>query len=243
MFLSGICDIGSRGYSNVAHPVKCIPFLPEVVKDAIAIRNVSDSRKEIPVTFYRRYAEWKKLDFHAPRFRRVEKLRFIPLESENDQLIGVFGKRTATFLMLLRDTGARAGEAWNLKWQDIDVNNKTVTIKPEKRSRPRRLGISSQTLAMLLSIPKKSEYPFGGDKFNTFAARFFVRRKRVAENLQNSCLRRIGFKTPRHFKATIEYHSTKHILHVMNLLGHRNIKNTLFIHTHSTLRTMSMFPK
>ncbi len=35
----------------------------------------------------------------------------------------------------------------------------------------------------------------------------------------------------RHFKATMEYHKTKDILHVMQLLGHKNIKNTL-VYTH-----------
>ena len=31
----------------------------------------------------------------------------------------------------------------------------------------------------------------------------------------------------RHWKATMEYHKTKDILHVKNLLGHKNIQNTL----------------
>lgn len=35
----------------------------------------------------------------------------------------------------------------------------------------------------------------------------------------------------RHVKATIEYHKTKDILHVMGVLGHKNIKNTL-VYTH-----------
>ena len=34
-------------------------------------------------------------------------------------------------------------------------------------------------------------------------------------------------KTLGHFKATMEYHRTKDILHVMSLLGHKNIRNTL----------------
>ncbi len=38
---------------------------------------------------------------------------------------------------------------------------------------------------------------------------------------------RISFHTFRHFKATMEYHKTKDILHVMQILGHKNIKNTL----------------
>jgi site-specific recombinase XerC len=35
----------------------------------------------------------------------------------------------------------------------------------------------------------------------------------------------------RHWKATTEYYKTRDILHVMQLLGHKNIQNTL-IYTH-----------
>jgi hypothetical protein len=41
----------------------------------------------------------------------------------------------------------------------------------------------------------------------------------------------ITFKTFRHWKGTMEYHRTKDILHVMQTLGHKNIKNTLvYVH-------------
>jgi len=36
-----------------------------------------------------------------------------------------------------------------------------------------------------------------------------------------------AFHTFRHWKATIEYHKTRDILHVMQILGHKNIMNTL----------------
>jgi integrase len=36
-----------------------------------------------------------------------------------------------------------------------------------------------------------------------------------------------AFHTFRHWKATIEYHKTRDILHVMRILGHKNIMNTL----------------
>jgi hypothetical protein len=42
---------------------------------------------------------------------------------------------------------------------------------------------------------------------------------------------RIGFKTLRHFKATMLYHKTKDILLVQRMLGHRDIRNTL-VYTH-----------
>jgi integrase len=52
-------------------------------------------------------------------------------------------------------------------------------------------------------------------------------RKRTAKKLGNPRINKITFHTFRHWKATMEYHKTKDILHVMRLLGHKNIKNTL----------------
>ncbi|MFQ6127240.1 MAG: hypothetical protein ACE5R6_21925 [Candidatus Heimdallarchaeota archaeon] len=60
---------------------------------------------------------------------------------------------------------------------------------------------------------------------------FEEQRKRIAEELKNPRILRITFLTLRHFKGTMEYHRTKDILHVMKVLGHKNIKNTL-IYTH-----------
>ena len=57
------------------------------------------------------------------------------------------------------------------------------------------------------------------------------RRRAVAKKLGAPDIERITFKTFRHWKATTEYHKTKDILHVKEMLGHKNIKNTL-IYTH-----------
>ena len=84
---------------------------------------------------------------------------------------------------------------------------------------------------MLLSLPRKNDFVFGGGNLQRFSAWFFEKRKEIANRLQNPRIRSISFKTFRHFKATMEYHRTKDILHVMNLLGHKNIKNTL-VYTH-----------
>jgi site-specific recombinase XerC len=55
--------------------------------------------------------------------------------------------------------------------------------------------------------------------------------KTVAQKLKNERINAINFRTFRHFKATMEYHRTRDILHVMQLLGHKNIRNTL-VYTH-----------
>ena len=56
----------------------------------------------------------------------------------------------------------------------------------------------------------------------------FVRyRKKISVKLQNPRLISIHFHTLRHWKATMEYHTTKDLLHVMAFLGHKKSDNTL----------------
>jgi integrase len=54
-----------------------------------------------------------------------------------------------------------------------------------------------------------------------------MQRAKVAAKLKNERINKITFHTLRHWKATMEYAKTKDILHVMKMLGHRNIQNTL----------------
>lgn len=90
------------------------------------------------------------------KVRYEPKQPFIPLESEIDQFIARCGKRTATFLQVLKDTGARAGEACKLNWTDINMENCTISINnPEKGSRSRTVKVSAKTIAMLNALPKK----------------------------------------------------------------------------------------
>ena len=170
------------------------------------------------------------LSWEPPSYNRVRKLPFIPTENEVDQLIGGCNKRMATFLQLLKETGARCGEACKLRWIDIDTENPSVGITPEKGSNPRILRISPKLTSMLNALPKNGQNLF---PINTDVMRKSYQRQRrlIAYKMQNPRLMQISFHTLRHFKATMEYHKTKDILHVMQVLGHRNINNTL-VYTH-----------
>jgi len=87
--------------------------------------------------------------------------------------------------------------------------------------------VSNKLLAMINKMPKKSIKIFGTYELRGYRSSFVGQRKRTAHKLQNPRLNQITFHTFRHWKATMEYHKTKDILHVMRLLGHKNIKNTL----------------
>ncbi|MCS7114254.1 MAG: site-specific integrase [Nitrososphaerota archaeon] len=145
----------------------------------------------------------------------------------NDQLIAACSRKISAFLQLLKETGIRSGEAWQLKWTDLDLANNTVRVTPEKGSEPRIFKISTKLAAMLNSLPKTSERIFGSSSLRTIRRLFQKQRQRIAQKLENPRLLNITFHTLRHWKATMEYHRTKDILHVMRILGHKNIKNTL----------------
>ncbi len=200
----------------------------ESVKDVIARQETwSEGRKCIAVKAFKAFAKFLGLTWTPPKYRVPAKLPFIPLEKELDDLIAGCNGQMAAFLQVLKETGARSGEAFNLKWTDLDFASNTLRITPEKGSNPRIFKISAKLASMLANMPKKDTKVF------TYKNKFYLRksfekqRKRIALKLGNPRLLQISFHIFRHWKATMEYYKTKDILHVMQLLGHKNIKNTL----------------
>jgi integrase len=204
---------------------------PESVKDIIARQSWSEGRKEFAVEAYTSFLSMMGLTWQPPRYRRVERLPWIPTESEIDQLIAGCSHKVGAFVQLLKETGMRGGEALRLKWTDIDPANRTVNVTPEKGSNPRVFKVSASLMDRLNALPRTSAKVFGEAKFKTIQKNFQAQRKRIAAKLRNPRIQRISFLTLRHWKGTMEYHKTKDILHVMRLLGHKNIKNTL-VYTH-----------
>jgi integrase len=154
---------------------------PESVREYIAQAKVSESRKCILVDAAARYYDFKQVRFVKPIYRKIQKLPFIPLEREVDDLISGANKKTATFLLLLKETGLRPGEAWALKWTDLDYERSCLTCTPEKNSNSRQLRISSRLIAMLNLQPKQGQWIFHDAETNPIE-RTTVNNTRTANN-------------------------------------------------------------
>jgi integrase len=210
---------------------------PESVKETIADAKClkhkvgepwSDSRKQAVVTAYSAFLKMQGKTWDRPNYNATRKLPFIPTEHELYTLVAGCGKKTATFLQLLKETGMRCGEAVRLKWIDIDLERRTMTLNsPEKRGNPRMFKVSNKLINMLSALPKISEKVFPVAKASHIRSTFYASRKRLARKLQNLRLMRITFHTFRHWKAIILYHKTKDILYVKEFLGHKKIDTTL----------------
>src|SRR2546427_4897538 len=131
-------------------------FDAEAVKVEIAKKNWSEGTKELACDAYSLLARSKGFKFQRPRYERIEKLPFIPLEAEIDALVSGTGPKTSAVLQLLKETAARIGEAWNLKWTDIDLERNLVTLTPEKGSKPRQFRISSKLASSLGRLQRKN---------------------------------------------------------------------------------------
>jgi integrase/recombinase XerD len=166
--------------------------------------------------------------------KTILKLPFLPTSEEIQNLIGGFKNKKAAFLTLLMETGFRSGEAWRLRWTDVDFERGIVTMNtPEKGSLPRQQKISGKLCSMLNMLPKTSDRIWNGDRKALYYFRigYINRRNRIAASLINPRIKQIKMHTLRHYYASMEYHKTKNIVHVQEKLGHKSILNTM-IYTH-----------
>jgi integrase/recombinase XerD len=197
---------------------------PEDVKDFLAKINWKDNTKKNAVAMLNTWFEFIETNWKPPKYYGETEDPFIPTEQEIDLLIAASGKIMATYLQLLKETGARCGEISGLKWTDIDFQQRTVRIKAEKGSRSRTSPLSPRALEMVGNIPKQRERPFVNA--DDMRSSYYIQRKRIARKLSNPRILQIHFHTLRHWKGTTEYLKTTDMDYAKEILGHRSILST-----------------
>lgn len=122
----------------------------ESVKKVLATNELAPNTKALIVTTYTSFLKSLDLSWKPPKYRYQQKIPFIPLESEINDLIAGCGKKISTTLQLLKETGMRIGEASRLKWTDINTRNNTVILNdPEKNGNPRIWKVSKKLINMI----------------------------------------------------------------------------------------------
>ena len=210
---------------------------PESVKEIISRQNWSGNRIRNVSNAYTQFLKFLGLTWDPPSYTITRKIPFIPTEQEIDDLIAGNPNTVATFLQLLKETAMRCGEAKRLLWINIDFEKNIITLNdPEKGSNPRIWKVTQKLMYMLAAMPKDSQRVFGESSIFSMKTTFTKARKRLAAKLQNPRLLNISFHTPRHWKATMEYHKTKDPYYVKQFLGHKCIQSTeLYINIEHTL--------
>jgi integrase len=120
---------------------------PETIKKVLAEQKTwNDGYKMLIVYAYESFMKMEGLSWERPRYKQPDAYPFIPTEAELDQLIAACGRKLGTFLQGLKDTGADPGELVAAQWIDINIESRTIQIRPVKGHNPRVLTVSDQFL-------------------------------------------------------------------------------------------------
>lgn len=200
---------------------------PEAVKSVIATKFKDRNTKRLIVCAYDSYIKFVCGKWKKPNYKPEHKQVFIPTEKELQLAMNTGTKENIVFQKLLFETGARENEAERVEWTDLNKERLFVSVKSSKNGDSRYIEISENLVDLINRLPRTNgEFVFRKRPRNSRACSFHHRMKRLAEKHNNPRFPKIHLHTFRHCKALREYHKTRDILHVMAILGHRNINTT-----------------
>ncbi|EKE02598.1 MAG: site specific recombinase [uncultured bacterium] len=122
-------------------------------------------------------------------------------------------------------TGCRKGEILNLKWENIDLQNRYITLTETKSGKKRDIPISYTLLKELesLEINKKSNYVFANPESGE---PYYDIKRPFKAILERAEIEELRFHDLRHTAATRMVASGTDIVTVQDILGHQDLKTT-----------------
>jgi len=135
----------------------------ESVKAYLARAGGSINRKGEVVEDLDRFYRYKGIQWVRPSYGRVDVLPFVPTTQEVNDLIACLGPKMSVFTLLMKETGCRFNEAFNLRWQDLNSEANTVTVTPLKGSYARQLRVSSKLMGLLNNHIINDRFLFMGE--------------------------------------------------------------------------------
>jgi integrase len=133
--------------------------------------------------------------------------------------------------MVEKDLGTRPIELFWLKVGDVDLANGSVSITGAKHTVGREGKLKANTLAILkLHIEQNNlrmnDQIFKGKNADNFAENYRHLRNSLAKKHNMPELKQVQLYDFRRFKASKEYHLSRNLLLVKQLLGHKHIDQT-----------------
>ena len=94
----------------------------------------------------------------------------VPTQAEMVRVIQALPHYNRTVVQFIAETGCRSGEAFNLTWDNVDLENGIVQIRansdwsPKTRHSTRRLALSPSVKAQLSALSSRGRYVFSSPK-------------------------------------------------------------------------------
>ena len=162
----------------------------------------------------------------AAKIKKLNELKRLKTLSDEDivkLIAGATNKLTRDIITFLIYTGCRKGEALNLKWDDVDLQNDVIAIKGTKTKYDRYVPISKPLKELLGGIEKNQDclYVFNkkGAKIGNFKKSFYTA-------CRNAGLKDLRIHDLRHVFASKMVMNGTSLYITGELLGHRTTQMT-----------------
>jgi len=222
--------------STVQRKLRFLKSLNGSVEEMVSqvLRNTwVDKSKAMALLTLKQYAEFQGLPIPTVNFRVYDNAEmYVPTPEMVKQFIYSVRKlELRAMIKIAVETGASAGEVWQLTWRDVNVQNKTVTITGIKGHRTKQYPLSDELCALLLQIPRREGRILSIQHAKHIGDSIQDYRRRLAEETGNGDFHKIHFHTFRHFAISWHYFKTKDIVETQRFARHCNINNTLrYVH-------------
>ena len=195
----------------------------------------------------------------APRPSATKEISPLSAEEARRLLEAAHGDRLEALYVLAVHTGMRQGELLALKWQDVDLENATLSVRrtitksggrlllgePKTRKSRRTIDLTEASVEALREhlARQTEEITILGDRYKDAGLVFTsevgtlinptnLRRRSFASLLEKAKVPRVRFHDLRHTCATLLFSHNVHPKEVQELLGHANISITLDTYSH-----------
>jgi len=209
---------------------------PEEVKKYISIAKntkteqpVEDETKCKMVWSYNKYCQINDITWIKPHYKVAEKTPTIPTRENVEAIINNASQRYITIFTLLREIGASGMELSNVKQQDIDQEQATISIKGCKGHASGNYKLKTRTAEMLRIYLHKNteEHPFPSTR--SISQVWLDTRKRASIKLCKPELRKVKLQNLRNFSGAELYKSLpiRDPIAVMRHLRHKKLETTM----------------
>ncbi|MEM3627654.1 MAG: site-specific integrase [Candidatus Bathyarchaeia archaeon] len=213
--------------------MKCLHGSPEDMFKQILSKDWCDKSKDYALRTVQQFSEFLECKVSKPKFKVYDNTQlFVPSPSMIKQLLyRISNIKLRAMCMIAIETGATESEVWNLKWNDVNLSNKTIVITGVKGHRTFTYPISNELCTLLMQIPRISDKVFNLKHPRTINDWMKNYCKRLGKETGNQDFCKIHFHTLRHFAISWYYFKTKDIVLTQQFARHCDIRNTMrYVH-------------
>jgi len=163
------------------------------------------------------------------KFRGADvKKKYIPPTEDILKVIKLAEWPDMVFLLTLRYTLARSIEIYNLRWEDVSFDNRTITLWTRKKRggalTPRTIPMTDVLWEALKCFKNEGEYVFINPKTGE---RFADKKKMLIALCKKAGVKRFTFHAIRHHGASLLVSKGVPLSDIQEILGHENLMTTV----------------